>query len=142
MPYDAPPDLRSMSLLDIARAVEGRKLPPIDSWNPAETSDSSMRIGADGHSVGPVAAPPAEEGAVDEALPVSGQLRHERIEALEGRRRALPTPREAFLVVAAVCAGLLANLMARGLRTDRSVLVILDEAYRDFVRASRAEFGG
>lgn len=48
MPYEAPPDLRSMSLLDIAKAVEERKLPPVEQWNPAETGDSHMRIAADG----------------------------------------------------------------------------------------------
>jgi len=37
-----------MSLLDIARAVEERKLPPVEHWNPAETADSHMRIAADG----------------------------------------------------------------------------------------------
>jgi hypothetical protein len=48
MPYQAPPDLRAMSLLDIAKAVEQRKLPPIDRWCPAETAESGMRIAADG----------------------------------------------------------------------------------------------
>lgn len=48
MPYEALPDLASMSLLDIAEAVAGRKLPPIDLWNPTETADSRMRIAADG----------------------------------------------------------------------------------------------
>jgi hypothetical protein len=48
MPYEAPPDLRSMSLFDIARAVAERKLPPIESWNPGETAESHMRIDADG----------------------------------------------------------------------------------------------
>jgi hypothetical protein len=37
-----------MSLLDIAKAVSERKLPPIERWNPKETSDSRMRIAADG----------------------------------------------------------------------------------------------
>ena len=37
-----------MSLLDIARAVSERKLPPIDRWNPVKTTDSRMRIAADG----------------------------------------------------------------------------------------------
>lgn len=37
-----------MSLLDIANAVAERKLPPIESWNPSETTDSHMRIRADG----------------------------------------------------------------------------------------------
>jgi len=48
MPFEAPPDLAGMSLLDIARAVSERKLPPVDTWNPSETGDSRMRIAADG----------------------------------------------------------------------------------------------
>lgn len=48
MPYDAPPDLAAMSLLDIARAASVRKLPPIELWNPTDTVDSRMRIAADG----------------------------------------------------------------------------------------------
>ena len=48
MPYDVPPDLAAMSLPEIARAVEERRLPPVTSWNPAETADSGMRIAADG----------------------------------------------------------------------------------------------
>ena len=60
MPYEAPPDLRSMSLLDIARAVEERRLPPVESWTPEETADSRMRIAADGswiHEGRPIARP-------------------------------------------------------------------------------------
>jgi uncharacterized protein len=60
MPYEAPPDLRTMSLLDIARAVEERKLPPVEQWNPAETADSHMRIEADGswwHEGSPITRP-------------------------------------------------------------------------------------
>lgn len=48
MPYEAPPDLAAMSLLEIAEAVEERKLPPITQWNPVESADSHMRIAADG----------------------------------------------------------------------------------------------
>ena len=48
MPYEAPPDLASMSLLEIVKAVIDRKLPPIEYWNPEETADSRMRIAADG----------------------------------------------------------------------------------------------
>jgi hypothetical protein len=48
MPYEAPPDLAGMSLLDIAKAVDERILPPIENWNPGETAESHMRIGADG----------------------------------------------------------------------------------------------
>jgi hypothetical protein len=48
MPYQPPPDLAAMSLIEIAQAVNERKLPPIESWNPVETIDSKMRIAADG----------------------------------------------------------------------------------------------
>lgn len=48
MPYDVPPDLRGLSLADIARLAGERKLPPLEQWNPTETADSRMRIRADG----------------------------------------------------------------------------------------------
>ena len=48
MPYDAPPDLASLSLAEIAAAVEARKLPPVEQWHPTEIADSHMRIAADG----------------------------------------------------------------------------------------------
>ena len=48
MPYEAPPDLASLSLEQIARAVEERRLPPVERWTPSEQIDSLMRIAADG----------------------------------------------------------------------------------------------
>jgi len=48
MPYEPPPELAGLSLEDVARLVTERKLPPLDSWTPAETGDSLMRIAADG----------------------------------------------------------------------------------------------
>lgn len=48
MPYDPLPDLAAMSLAEIAEAVEARRLPPVERWNPSETADSHMRIAADG----------------------------------------------------------------------------------------------
>ena len=48
MPYDPLPDLAGMSLAEIGAAVEARRLPPVETWNPAETADSHMRIAADG----------------------------------------------------------------------------------------------
>ncbi len=47
MPYDAP-DLANLNLSDIAELVAARKLPPVESWAPAHTGDSEMRIAADG----------------------------------------------------------------------------------------------
>lgn len=47
MPYEAP-DLAKLSLSDIAELVATRKLPPVESWEPATTGDSEMRIGSDG----------------------------------------------------------------------------------------------
>ncbi|MGX7894820.1 DUF1285 domain-containing protein [Tsuneonella sp. HG222] len=48
MPYDPLPDLATMSLADIAAAVEARRLPPVERWNPSQVADSHMRIAADG----------------------------------------------------------------------------------------------
>ena len=48
MPYTPPPELAELSLGEIAALVEARKLPPVDQWQPAQTSDSLMRIAADG----------------------------------------------------------------------------------------------
>lgn len=60
MAYEIPPDLAGMSLLEIAEAVSARKLPPVDSWKPESTSDSNMRIEADGtwcHDGSPITRP-------------------------------------------------------------------------------------
>lgn len=43
-----PPDLAALSLADIARLAEEKRLPPVASWNPARSGDSEMRIAADG----------------------------------------------------------------------------------------------
>ncbi|MDR7104006.1 hypothetical protein J2X37_003209 [Croceicoccus sp. BE223] len=37
-----------MSLAEIAQAVAARNLPPVATWNPAESGDSAMRIARDG----------------------------------------------------------------------------------------------
>ena len=47
MPYD-PPDIAALTLSEIAGLVAARKLPPVQQWNPAKSSDSEMRITADG----------------------------------------------------------------------------------------------
>jgi len=60
VPYEPPPDLATLSLAEIAAAVEARKLPPVEQWHPAETADSRMRIAADGtwfHDGKPVVRP-------------------------------------------------------------------------------------
>ncbi len=48
MPYEPPPELAALSLSEIARLVEQRKLPPVDQWHPERSGDSVMRIAADG----------------------------------------------------------------------------------------------
>jgi hypothetical protein len=45
---DMPSDLSSLSLADIARLAEEKKLPPVDKWNPSHCGDSGMRIARDG----------------------------------------------------------------------------------------------
>lgn len=48
MPMPPLPDLEHLSLTEIARMVEDRRLPPVDQWIPAHCGDSEMRIAADG----------------------------------------------------------------------------------------------
>ncbi len=48
MPYDPPPYLAEMTLTEIAQAVETRKLPPVEKWDPQKIGESDMRIAADG----------------------------------------------------------------------------------------------
>jgi hypothetical protein len=49
MPAPAPPeDLAGLSLAEIARLAEERKLPPVELWQPTHCGDSAMRIARDG----------------------------------------------------------------------------------------------
>lgn len=48
MPYVPPPELAELDLSQIAALAQARKLPPVEQWQPAATSDSLMRIAADG----------------------------------------------------------------------------------------------
>jgi hypothetical protein len=49
MPMPPPPDdLAGLSLAEIARLAEERKLPPVEQWNPSHCGDSEMRIARDG----------------------------------------------------------------------------------------------
>jgi hypothetical protein len=48
MPYEPPPELAALSLAEIGDLVAARKLPPVDQWQPERSSDSRMRIAADG----------------------------------------------------------------------------------------------
>jgi hypothetical protein len=49
MPMTPPPDdLAGLSLAEIARLVEEKKLPPVDRWDPTHCGDSEMRIARDG----------------------------------------------------------------------------------------------
>lgn len=45
---DPPPDLAALSLVEIARLLAERKLPPVERWNPAHCGHSDMRIARDG----------------------------------------------------------------------------------------------
>lgn len=47
MPYDAP-DIANLNLAEIAELAAQRKLPPVESWTPAHSGESEMRISADG----------------------------------------------------------------------------------------------
>ena len=57
---DPLPDLATLSLADIARLVEERRLPPVERWNPTHCGDSEMRIARDGtwfHQGSPIGRP-------------------------------------------------------------------------------------
>jgi uncharacterized protein len=61
MPAPDPlPDLSGLSLAEIARLAEERKLPPVDRWNPRHCGHSGMRIARDGtwfHEGSPIGRP-------------------------------------------------------------------------------------
>ena len=60
MPMEPPPDLSALSLPEIVRLVEERRLPPVDQWNPTHCGDSEMRIARDGtwfHQGSPIGRP-------------------------------------------------------------------------------------
>jgi hypothetical protein len=55
-----PDDLSGLSLTDIARLAEEKRLPPVDKWHPSHCGDSEMRIARDGtwfHQGSPVGRP-------------------------------------------------------------------------------------
>ncbi len=57
---DPPPDLAGLSLADVARLAQARRLPPVERWNPAHCGHSDMRIAADGtwfHQGSPIGRP-------------------------------------------------------------------------------------
>jgi hypothetical protein len=55
-----PPDLAGLSLAEIARLAEAKRLPPVESWNPNHCGPSFMRIARDGtwfHEGSPIGRP-------------------------------------------------------------------------------------
>lgn len=49
MPESRPPlELEGLSLAELQRLIDQRRLPPVDRWNPARCGDSEMRIARDG----------------------------------------------------------------------------------------------
>jgi hypothetical protein len=45
---ETPADLSGLSLAEIVRLAEEKKLPPVEKWNPLHCGDSFMRIARDG----------------------------------------------------------------------------------------------
>ena len=49
MPERQPPlELKGLSLADLQREIDARRLPPVDLWQPDHCGDSEMRIARDG----------------------------------------------------------------------------------------------
>ena len=61
MPMPPPPeDLSGLSLAEIARLADEKRLPPVERWNPTHCGDSAMRIARDGtwfHEGSPIGRP-------------------------------------------------------------------------------------
>ena len=61
MPESRPPiDLQGVSLADLQKLIDERRLPPVDRWNPDRCGHSSMRIARDGtwyHEGAPITRP-------------------------------------------------------------------------------------
>jgi uncharacterized protein len=61
MPMPPPTDdLAGLSLAEIARLAQERRLPPVEQWNPTHCGDSEMRIARDGtwyHQGSPIGRP-------------------------------------------------------------------------------------
>ncbi|CAM3145108.1 Proteophosphoglycan [Sphingomonas antarctica] len=60
MPMPPPPDLDTMSLADVAKALAEKRLPPVENWHPTHCGDSEMRIARDGtwfHQGSPIGRP-------------------------------------------------------------------------------------
>lgn len=48
MPMEPVPNLSTLSLADIAKLAQEKRLPPVETWNPDHCGDSEMRIARDG----------------------------------------------------------------------------------------------
>ena len=61
MPESRPPiELRGLSLAELQKHIDERRLPPVDKWNPQACGHSEMRIARDGtwyHQGSPIARP-------------------------------------------------------------------------------------
>lgn len=61
MPESRPPiHVAGRSLAELAEAIDGKRLPPVDKWNPQRCGDSQMRIAGDGtwfHMGSPIGRP-------------------------------------------------------------------------------------
>ena len=61
MPESRPPiELKGLSLADLQREIDARRLPPVDKWHPTHCGDSEMRIARDGtwyHQGRPISRP-------------------------------------------------------------------------------------
>lgn len=127
MPYDAPPELAAMSVAEIARAVEQRRLPPVESWNPTESVASEMRIAADGtwfHQGRPIRRP-AMIRAFASLLMRDGQGQHWLV--TPQCRQSIAVEDAAFIAVDVQCKG---DAMAFRLNCDELVLAGPDHPLR------------
>ena len=99
MPSEPPPERVALSLERIAELVAQRRLPPLDQWAPTATSDSRMRIAADGrwyHDGGEISRP-AMVRAFASLLMRDGDGRHWLVTPQE--RQSIAVDDAAFMAV-------------------------------------------
>ena len=118
MPESRPPiELQGISISDLQKLIDERRLPPVDRWNPEHCGHSDMRIARDGtwyHQGSPISRPAM-------VRLFSTVLRRE-----PDGRHVLVTPVEKLEIDVEATAFRATEMQTEGSGRDRSVAFILD----------------
>src|SRR5215218_4749779 len=118
MPETRPPiELQGLSLADLQRLIDERRLPPVDQWNPERCGHSDMRIARDGtwyHQGSPIRRP-------EMVRLFSTVLRRE-----PDGRHVLVTPVEKLEIDVEAAAFRATEMQTEGAHRDRTIGLKLD----------------